>query len=71
MVAAVRSAIEHKVIYADRHIVLALDATDSPRASLSAVAKEFRRLHGAWASGVGFASIWLVGPVTSVVSCLT
>jgi hypothetical protein len=71
VVAAVRAAIEHKATYADRDIMLALDATDSPRAALPAVAAEFRQLHGTWASGIGFASIWLVGPLVSLVSSLT
>lgn len=69
VVAAVRAAIEHKVTRAAGNIVLALDATDSPRAAL--VADAFRKQHGEWAAGVGFASIWLVGPVTAVVQRLT
>jgi hypothetical protein len=70
VVEAVRAAIQHKAFHADPDIVLVLDATDSPRTAFPAVAEEFRQQHGAWASTIGFAGIWLVGPVVSLVTRL-
>jgi hypothetical protein len=62
-VEALRVAIEGKARLAGRsEIVLALDATDSAVYSLQRVVEAFRETHGKWAAGVGYASIWVVGP---------
>ncbi len=67
-VEAVRVAIDAKRRFAGREeIVLALDATDSLRYALEGVVNEFRLRHGAWASAVGYAEIWIVGPGTTLV----
>jgi hypothetical protein len=65
---SIKEAIERKTLFADRgEIVLALDATDSTRYALETVVDAFRKLHGTWATGIGYAAIWLVGPVASLV----
>lgn len=45
-------------------LVLALDATRLPVLALDSVAEYFRKQHGSWAASLGFAAIWVVGPVT-------
>lgn len=70
VVDAIRTAIAAKATRAAPNIVLALDATDSPRHALRSVAESFREQHGEWAAGIGFAQIWLVGPVTGLVQRL-
>jgi len=65
---SIKEAIERKTLFADRgEIVLALDATDSPRYALETVVEAFREQHSTWATGVGYAAIWLVGPVPNLV----
>jgi hypothetical protein len=67
-VAAIKAAIEGKLLFAGTaSIVLALDSTDSPSYALAGVADAFGAAHGQWASEAGYASIWLVGPVASLV----
>jgi hypothetical protein len=67
-VAAIKAAIEGKLLFAGtKNIVLALDATDSPSYALAGVANAFRAAHGQWAHEAGYAAIWLVGPVSSLV----
>jgi hypothetical protein len=70
VVEAIWSAIQAKRTRADRKIVLALDATDSPRASFRPVIDEFRTRYGDWALHVGFQEIWLVGPSAALVNRL-
>jgi hypothetical protein len=70
VVGMVRTAIEAKRTRADSKIVLALDATDSPRAAFRSVVELFRDQHGEWAAGVGFREVWLVGPAINLVSRL-
>lgn len=65
---AIKVAIEDKTLFSELEvIVLALDATDSPRYALGAVVNAFRVRHGAWAKSVGYQEIWLVGPVVELV----
>jgi hypothetical protein len=62
-VKAIRAAIEAKTLFAELgDIVLALDATDSPRYALQGVVDAFRGSHGTWTREVGYAAVWLVGP---------
>jgi hypothetical protein len=49
VVEAIRAAIEHKATRAAPDILLALDATDSPRAAFRSVGESFRGQHGEWA----------------------
>ena len=67
VVEAIRASIENKATQADRHVVLALDATDSVRAAFRSVAGKFREQHGRWAAEIGFQEIWLVGPAVGLV----
>jgi hypothetical protein len=67
---AIRAAIQAKRTRADRKIMLALDATDSPRASFRPVVDEFRTQYGDWAVHVGFREIWIVGPSAALVNRL-
>jgi hypothetical protein len=65
---AIKAVIEDKTRFSELdEIVLALDATDSPRYALRAVADAFQAQHVAWAAGVGYQAIWLVGPVADLV----
>lgn len=65
---AIKTAIEDKLLFAGRQsIVLALDATDSPSYALAGVVAAFRRRHSQLASETGYAAVWLVGPVASLV----
>ncbi len=70
VVEAIRAAVQAKRTRADRKIMLALDATDSPRASFRPVVDEFRTQYGDWAVHVGFREIWIVGPSTALVNRL-
>jgi len=51
-------------------IVLLIDASDSPAASLRSVVADFRREFGAWAQQQGYAAIWVTGPVIDLVNRL-
>ena len=65
---AIKVAMEDKTLFSElAEIVLVLDATDSPRYALRAVADAFREQHVKWAAGVGYQAVWLVGPVTELV----
>lgn len=67
-VEAIKAALEGKTRFAGRsEIVLALDATDSPRYALERVVQAFRAEHGEWVRGIGYDAVWLVGPVTAMV----
>jgi hypothetical protein len=70
VVQAVRAAVQAKATRSDQKIVLALDATDSPRAAFRAVVDAFHAQYGAWAANIGFQEIWLVGPVAALVNRL-
>ena len=70
VVEAIRTAIQAKATRADRKITLALDATDSPRASFRPVVDAFRTQYGPWAACIGFREIWIVGPVAALVNRL-
>jgi len=67
---SLRAAIEHKRTRAFDDIVLALDATDTPRCTFATVISSFRKRHGAWASQIGFSQIWVVGPIPDLVERL-
>jgi len=66
----IKSAIEakaRKIPTASRpRLVLALDATRLPAMGFDAVVEDFRSKWSAWASKLGFGSIWLVGPSESL-----
>ena len=66
----IKSAIDakaQKVTEASRPgLVLALDATRLPVLGFDAVVEDFRSKWSAWASKLGFDSIWLVGPSESL-----
>lgn len=69
LAAHLRDAIDHKQrqIPLDRRgkLILALDATRLSAHAMQATVKCFRGEYGAWAGGLGFRAIWLVGPPTS------
>jgi len=70
-VEAIRTAIESKAPFTGLDtIVLALDATDSPRYAMKGVADAFRARHGDWACGAGYQAIWVVGPAKGLVNKL-
>jgi hypothetical protein len=69
-VETIRASIQAKITRADRKIVLALDATDSPRAYFRPVVDEVRIQYGEWAIHVGFREIWIVGPSAALVNRL-
>lgn len=48
-------------------LVLALDATRLPGLAFDSSVRMFRRKWAHWAASQGFASIWLVGPVSNLV----
>lgn len=61
-------ATDKKLPFAHRFgITLALDATRLPGLTLDAVVESFRSPHGVWATTLGFASIWLIGPLPQLV----
>lgn len=65
-----RKAIKHKesTPLADRpSITLAINALDTAGHALPAVAEHFRHKYGAEMSNLGFESIWIVGPIVSLV----
>lgn len=67
-VEAIRRAIERKANFAGRgEIVLALDATDSPRYALRGILDAFRAQHGSWAATIGYEAIWMVGPAATLI----
>lgn len=49
-----------------RDLVLALDATRLPVLGFDAISRQATQLLGRWASELGFASVWLVGPRTEL-----
>ena len=51
-------------------LVLALDATLFPALPFDCVIEEFRSSYGVWADSIGFAAIWLVGPINDLVQRL-
>ena len=69
----IRTAIDHKsnprkIPPQGRHnLVLVLDATRRPDLTLDRVVADFRTRHAKAVSTLGFAAIWLVGPVRSMV----
>jgi len=66
----IKSAIDAKAqkipAVSRRGLVLALDATRLPVLGFDAVVGDFRSKWSAWASTLGFDSIWLVGPSESL-----
>jgi hypothetical protein len=67
-VEAIRNAIAKKELFAGiEKINLALDATDSSRYAFKGVVDVFLARHAAWASGIGYRAIWMVGPTTGLV----
>ncbi len=67
---SLRAAIEHKRTRAFGDIVLALDATETPRFTFAPVTTSFRKRHGVWATQIGFNQIWVVGPIPDLVERL-
>jgi hypothetical protein len=72
----IREAIEQKArkittVSQRGGIILAIDAIHSPALALNETIRMFRRKYGAWASGLQFRSIWVVGPVSSVTHCVS
>jgi hypothetical protein len=59
---AIRASIERKRTRASADTVLALDASLTPWLSMERFAADFRRELGSWATQIGFAAIWVVGP---------
>ena len=70
VVDTIYTAIARKATRAAPDILLALDATDSPRAAFRSVVDSFRSQHGDWAVSIGFREVWLVGPVVALVKRL-
>ncbi len=67
-VEAIRAAIDDKKLFSEiGDVVLALDGTDSLRYALQVVTDEFRDRHAAWAKGIGYKEIWMVGPSAALV----
>jgi hypothetical protein len=67
-VEGIKAALEGKMRFAGlSEIVLALDATDSPRYALERIVQAFRAAYGEWVRSIGYDAVWLVGPVTTMV----
>jgi hypothetical protein len=67
-VADIQAAVESK-LYPEpqrRKLLLALDAIRSPGHVEDSVVVAFLAAHGAWAAGLGYRAIWLVGPTTEL-----
>ena len=66
--------IKHKAVRipanARSGLLLALDATLFPVLPFDCVVEEFRSSYGVWADSLGFAAIWLVGPISDLVQRL-
>ena len=65
----IRAVVESKRRYPPsrrRELLLALDAIRSPAYVHDAVVAAFLATHGAWASGLGYRAIWLVGPTADL-----
>lgn len=52
-------------------IVLALDVMRTPGHATTEVITEFQQSYGAWAAGLGFKDIWVVGPTLRLTARLT
>jgi hypothetical protein len=68
LVSNIRAAAESK-LYSPaqrRKLLLALDAIRSPAYVHDAVVAAFLATHGAWAAGLGYQAIWLVGPTADL-----
>ena len=67
----IEGAIKHKETKipanARSDLTLALDATLVPAFAFDHVIEEFRSAYGTWANSLGFAAIWLVGPLDDLV----
>jgi len=67
MTQQIEAAIKHKEVIisvnARSDLVLLLDATLVPVLSFDHVIEEFRSQFGTWVDSLGFAAIWLVGPL--------
>lgn len=50
-----------------KELLLVLDATETPDHALSQTVELFCARHGAWATGLGFKGIWVVGPTEDFV----
>ncbi len=69
--AAIEHKAEHQIPPAQRvELTLALDANRLPAHALSPTVQAFREAYGVWAAGLGFQSVWLVGPAASLTSRL-
>jgi hypothetical protein len=68
---ALRTAIDHKAKRTARAqretLTLVLDATLIASHAMQPGVENFRRLSHEWAAGLGFSSIWIVGPVAQLV----
>jgi hypothetical protein len=68
LVSNIRAAAESK-LYSPaqrRKLLLALDAIRSPAYVHDAVVAAFLATHGAWAAGLSYQAIWLVGPTADL-----
>ncbi len=71
-VADIRAAVESK-LYPEaqrRNLLLALDAIRSPGYVEGPVVAAFLAAHGAWAAGLRYRAIWLVGPTAELTNRL-
>jgi hypothetical protein len=69
LVTNIRAAVESKMKYPllqRRELLLALDAIRSPAYVHDAVVAAFLATHGAWAAGLGYRAIWLIGPTADL-----
>lgn len=57
-----RGAIRGKSLADVAGVTLALNAMQAPALGMPKVVASFRERHGDWAGGLGFDSIWVVGP---------
>ena len=70
----IEAAVKHKEVKipanARSALTLALDATLVPALAFEHVIEEFHAQYGAWADSLGFADIWLIGPIDDLVQRL-
>jgi hypothetical protein len=69
LVTNIRAAVESKLRYSPpqrRELLLALDAIRSPAYVHDTVVTALLATHGAWAAGLGYRAIWLVGPTADL-----
>jgi hypothetical protein len=50
-----------------KELLLVLDAIETPDLAFTQTVESFRMIYGAWAKGLGFRGIWVVGPTEDLV----